>query len=95
MNKSIEAGEIFNREYKYANNFMTPNLIRYGFINRFIVYELSQGKGINHEDIFGLTLVSIGRDNKTHRSEKSRLCMSLKIAEEYIEELTEEFKNQI
>lgn len=74
----------------YANifkgkNFMTPDIITYGKKGKFY-YELSEGRGFNHEPIFGVTI----RDENGERfdPDRSKLCHSLTEAKNYIECLT-------
>jgi len=56
MNRT-EISETFRRGVK-GQNFMTPEWVCYGESGDF-VYEISQGRGMEEERIFGLTVVEI------------------------------------
>ena len=68
-------------QYFIDYNFMTPDVIKYGFTDKF-AYELSEGKGFLSDDkIYGVTFADI----KTGAcSDKSQSFNSLKEANEYI-----------
>lgn len=71
------------QEYVSGENWFTSKVERYGHEGRF-VYELSSGKDITGDVMYGVTVVEIGRGR---RSDKSRGLHSLKEAEEYIKTL--------
>lgn len=64
-------------------NIMTPNIIRYGQVGS-NYYELSSGRGINNQAIYGVTVIT----NSKHNSELSNLCFSLDEAESHINNLS-------
>jgi hypothetical protein len=75
------------RELFKGENFMTP--IRMGWFKLALGYaELSQGTGISHQPIFGVT---VRPDKWEHNGmeARSRLFQSKAAAMEYIESLTE------
>ena len=61
----LEIAETFGKGVK-GSNFMTPNWISYGQSGAF-VYEISQGRGMEGERIFGLTVVEI--EGYKHRTD--------------------------
>jgi hypothetical protein len=69
---------------------MTPDAYEYGWIGDDYMYELSEGKGLVGEPIFGVSvrLISGGRDEFSR--DQSDLVMSRKAAREWIETAREE-----
>ena len=68
--KRYTAREIIKKEYGSAKNFMTPNIISYGKINKNIAYELAHGKGFNSDsdsDIYGVSVAEIDNKGNTKR----------------------------
>lgn len=57
MNKT--AKEIFKETVK-GSNFMTPNIIKYLKLGKDGAIEISTGKGITGNDMFGVTVVEDG-----------------------------------
>jgi len=50
---------VIHREYGDAPNFMTPEVIRFGWIRRgAVAFELSRGEGFGGSDLYGVSLVS-------------------------------------
>lgn len=66
-----------------GKNIMTPEIIGYYKLRGKAVYvELSTGRGINHQPIWGVTV----RPDEEHKL--SKLCHSRREAERYIEGLS-------
>lgn len=84
------ANEIFNLAYGDSKNFMTPNVMRRGKINKNRAYELSNGRGMSNQKIYGVTIVDIDDNgNTTRRTDLSDCFQSLDSAERFIESLKE------
>jgi hypothetical protein len=87
--ESMTATEILNRAYKGNKNIMTPNVISIGKLDYHTAYELSTGRGMDNQEIFGVTIVKY--DSKTGeykpQYEQSRLFQNRKEAEEYISKM--------
>lgn len=86
------AKEIIRQEYKESKNFMTPTVIRFGKINKHMAYELSSGRGIYDQPIYGVSVVSYDPDTDTTKREHdlSDVFQSLMDAEHYIKQLKRE-----
>lgn len=69
MNKT--AREIFKETVK-GSNFMTPNIIKYLKLGKDGAIEISTGKGISGNDVFGVTVVEDGEN-------KHNLCKSFSL----------------
>ena len=67
-----------------GENFMTPNVERYGQQGDF-VYELSSGEGFTGGTIYGVTVVDL-RTMK-HRNDLSEMFHSYSEANDYINDL--------
>lgn len=63
--ESVEAQKHFRRIIK-GRNFMTPHTVEFGWIIKDkVAYELSRGEGIEHDEIFGVTLAhNVQEDRK-------------------------------
>jgi hypothetical protein len=74
LTSDVKASTLFKRVYKYPN-FMTPHVIVIDWApnNKGLVYELSQGTGIDGEDIYGVTVVEIKGNSAEARRELSRM----------------------
>jgi hypothetical protein len=53
----MNAKEIFKKYSKSHKNFVTHPVIKYGKIRTNLVYSLSKGRGINGENIYGITIL--------------------------------------
>ena len=81
------AGGIFYSQVK-GRNIMTPHFERLGFAGENHVYELTSGRGIDHEPIYGVTIVTKKRDGSWfHNRERSQMFHSRGLAWRYIESL--------
>lgn len=82
----------FKKTYK-SYNFITPHILRYGVINEEhgIIYELSYGKGLNDNNIYGVTVAKydVIKDEGKPLHEHSLCFPSLSKAEYYINSLKE------
>lgn len=56
MARSEQARDVFEEVYGYSTNFITPDVIEYGFIGDFIAYEISVGQGITGK-VYGFTVL--------------------------------------
>jgi hypothetical protein len=83
-----QAETLFKRVMKYPN-LMTPDIRRYGKgeSDRSLIYELSEGTGIDGEQIFGVTIVKVDGNTAEHLHEKSKLFQTLISANKYIKTL--------
>lgn len=89
-------GSVIVREYGGSKNPMTPNIVRYGWVTeepslpgiKAVAYEVSEGRGIYDERIYGLTIVALMRDSSTQReSERSTICHSMNQIERQLEKI--------
>lgn len=64
MPTPTEVRAVFNEVYNGQPNFMTPTILRYGNIGN-LGYEISKGRGIYDETIFGFTVIEL--DTKKRR----------------------------
>ena len=97
MENLPNAREVFYNEFKNSPNFMTPKIIRRAYINPesktcpALVYELSSGKGIITDTIWGVTVLLLESINPIKTVHKQYLCnmfYSHNEAREYIEGLS-------
>ena len=66
-------------------NFMTPDPLGYGWLGADAVYELSGGRGFDHEPIFGVTVIEHGPEGWQRDSQgRSKCCGSKREADDYI-----------
>lgn len=92
---NLTAKQIIKREYGESKNIITPEVIRYGKINKNLAYEISSGIGMKGDTIYGVSIVEIDKDGKTtRRTDLSDLFDSIDEVEMYIEVLKEEYKIQ-
>lgn len=73
---------------KRGRNFMTPEIVRYGWIDGHVAFEVSKGRGMVGERIYGVTFAD-ARDPNTTMDESS-MVMTLEAADELIELVKEE-----
>ena len=73
----------FKKVFKGQNNFMTPDVLEYGQRGEYI-FEVSKGKGIGGETIYGLTVLGISGE---HYHELSGCYHSIKDINEAIAKL--------
>lgn len=64
---AITAARIIQTVYNGEKNFMTPNIIRYGWKGEFC-YELSKGEGFGGEMMYAVTVVTIDGKKQPMRS---------------------------
>lgn len=88
------AREILRMEYGASKNFMTPNILKMGKLNQNVAYELSQGRGFDNDNIYGVSLASYNqRKGKTRRLGNISQMFHTKIeAHSYIDNLSRRFK---
>lgn len=55
--KQSTVRKIFNDVFNGQGNFMTPTPVKYGSIGDSMVYEVSSGRGLSQETIYGLTFL--------------------------------------
>ena len=89
----LNANEIFNRVYEGAVNFMTPEIIERGKLDKFSAYELSRGKDFSGNYMWGVTVCSYipETDEKIRYRNISRCFFNRSEALEYIDYLKENF----
>lgn len=80
----MNAKEIIQKHYGKSNNFMTPDVIKYGKIGQSLAYELSSGKGFTGNTIYGL---SFAHETEGRKNDLSTCLHSIKEVENYIESL--------
>lgn len=92
----LEAWQIIQREYGSSRNFMTPNVLRVGKINPNVAFELSTGRGIRDQTIFGVTVVRYYPESDTtdRNAIKSDCFQSRANAERYIKELMDKYGDE-
>lgn len=69
-----------------GTNFMTPNWIDEGKRGK-LHYELTKGRGIENQPIFGVTVVEEASNGAIHRPDLSQLFQSLAKAKHHIASL--------
>ena len=83
--KDMRAYEIFKKEYGNSKNIMTQNVLEWVKVGNDLVVELSSGRGLENEPIFGVTVISYDKDyNTTRERTLSQLFSSEEDAREYI-----------
>jgi len=84
----MKAKEIINLAYKGRRNIMTPKVLGYGKISETLAYEISQGTGLNHEVIYGVTFVRLNKDGSVvPEYDLSKMCWSKKEVKKYIQDV--------
>ena len=78
---------LFDTVYRGQRNFMTPVLVRYGVAGPY-GYELSRGKGLAGEPIFGVTFLRL--DGGRPDPSINQLFTSVLDADNYIREVRDE-----
>lgn len=91
----MDVDKVFDKVYKGGMNFMTPNLVMRGVINPRFVYEISTGRGIHGERIFGITILGLTSKKKVFKANKlNALVYSQGAAFEYVRDLTNQMKQR-
>ena len=89
----MSAGNEFARSIK-GKNIMTPDISEYGYARgRALIWELSTGRGIFSDRIWGVTVIGrdeAGKPNRDAGKDLSKCCHSLREAREHIVSLDEE-----
>ena len=62
--RTPSANDMFLMEYGGGKNFMTPTVLERGKISLYRAYEISRGKGIYDQTIWGVTIVDYNPDTK-------------------------------
>ena len=62
MTDTSKAAAAYRVFLNYGKNFMTPDVIEYGWVDDNVAYELSTGSGIVGDAIFGVTFLDSRRD---------------------------------
>lgn len=82
-----QIGQAFQAEYNGQPNVMTPTIVRRGSKGR-LAYEISSGTGIDHQPIFGFTVIQVGTFGRTERRrDLSKLCQSQGEVERAVKDL--------
>ncbi len=95
--KPLTASEIIRRKYKGNKNFMTPNKLKVGKVNKNVAYELSSGSGLGHGNrLYGVSVVSANPKTlkTTALHKKSKAFGSKNEAEAYINKLKNVMKRK-
>jgi hypothetical protein len=91
----LDAKTVFDMEFSYGRNMMTPNVIYYRNMDDKLFIELSTGKGIYDENIYGVTVLERKEDGSiVRRQDLSECFQSRGSAEEHIANLIEEFNHE-
>ena len=63
-NKPKSASWIISSRFKSNRNFITPNRVKLGKINKNVAYELSSGRSFMRDDgdLYGVSVVSVNND---------------------------------
>lgn len=97
--KSLTARQILKLEYGNSKNFVTPNIIARGKIDKYTAYEISSGRmpsftrGGDYHTVYGVSVVfwlpTDEKPNQTRRAHEpwSQMFNSLESAEWHIERL--------
>lgn len=84
MKMASLAERVTFRETLPHKNIITPDILKMYRAGNYIV-ELSHGRGMENEDIYGVTVVDAY--DKTHRNELSQMFEVRTMARKYIEKL--------
>ena len=89
MDETKKAKGLFSKYFNNKPNFMTPKVIKYGHSNGYY-YELSEGKGLNNNKIYGVTILSVNPASNAiyHHKSLSDCFFTLGAATDYIKELS-------
>lgn len=85
----MNASKAFRIVYKGDKNFMTPDFIGYRESGDLKI-ELSSGRGMDGDPIFGVTVVEVKGGEPKKRPDLSRLCFSRREADLAAEALVED-----
>ena len=58
MDKQLTARQIFKKVYNGKSNFMTPTIVQY-FKTKYHAIEISKGRGIYDNPIYGLSVIDL------------------------------------
>ncbi len=85
------ARQIIEMEYGTSKNVMTPNVISYGKIDNTTAYELSEGRGMEGQKVYGVSIVKYDDNtNNTQRDyDRSKMFYNKQEAQQYIKNLQE------
>lgn len=85
--KALTARQIIRQAYNGEKNIFTPNVIRIGKIDRNTAYEISYGRGMTVERIYGVS-IAVCVDGKCSNDHDKQHCFTkLSDAENYVETL--------
>ena len=84
-----EIAKVFFDTFSGYKNIITPEIIKYGIVGErgTILYEISKGKGMYGEKVFGVTVITIGGEKRGELSRGGFLKLSQ--AEAYVANLDE------
>ena len=79
---------LFSKYFNNQPNFMTPKVIKYGQTSNYL-YELSEGRGLGNNKVYGVTVLSLSPIDKKihHHKELSDCFFTLGQAITYVKEL--------
>ena len=58
MTEKLTARQVFKKVYNGQKNFMTPNIVKY-FQTKYHAIEISQGRGISNQNIYGVSVIDL------------------------------------
>lgn len=84
---------MFDKQYKGARNFMTPDVVSCEKIGRYVAYEVSSGTGWNGTPLYGATVVRLNpvTGDTEPIYDWSKALFSMDEVNEYIKQLKAEF----
>ena len=89
MTDTSRAADAYRLFLDYGQNFMTPDVIEYGWVTPTVAYELSSGSGIVGDKIYGVTFIDAERSRKY--MDESTAVLSPDAGRELIEIMKEEW----
>lgn len=91
--KGPEAKEMFEVRYGSEMNFITPHPEEYFMLYEDIAIEISSGAGLNHNTIYGITvLYRCPKGKIVHLANDSVSCKDRIEVDKYIKELKSKFR---
>jgi hypothetical protein len=85
--RASPARELISKGYGGSKNFMTPHVVKVGKISRNQAYEISTGRGIEGQPIYGVSVVRKFKGKVKPVFAKGKLLYSREAAEAYAKSL--------
>ena len=92
MTDTSKAADAYRVFLNYGKNFMTPDVIEYGWVSDNVAYELSSGSGIVGDTLYGVTFLD-RRRNEPRPMEYSSAVLDLAAGRELIQIVKEELQH--